>query len=117
MAEKENKSGASMEAPDLTKHLEQIADIMLKKAKGEAIGGTPFVPLSAEEVAKLPKQTQEDKAEEYWVNQDLNSYPHEGIFVSSDLQIFTKSVHGENALLNHIQDNKGITAKYFQKPK
>lgn len=99
--------------------LERLADIILsKQGGGNVVGGKPFIPLSAEEVAKLPKKTMEETAAEYFGTIDLTNFPWPGIHVSSDLQIFMGHVSGENARDNHVAANKsgGMTFQSFPKP-
>jgi hypothetical protein len=103
--------------PDLMSQLEKIADIMLQKAKGgAALGGTPFVPASPEEVANRKKLTMEEKAKEYFDSVDLPNFPWPGIHVTDDLLIFIGHVQGENARDNHIRENNGMKFESFPKP-
>lgn len=108
---KETKEAAESKAPasSLEEQLGKIADIMLARSSGQIKGGTPHVPLSAEEVAKLPKKTMQDVASEYLQGKDSTNFPYPGIHVTSDLMIFIGNVQGENAMSNHKAVNPGMT--------
>ena len=111
-AEEEEKEATGS---DLQKPLEQIADIMLQKAKGGNVsGGKPFDPTTAK---PLPVLTMAEKAEQYYKGVDLPNFPWPGIHVTSDLQVFFGNVQGENALANHKAANPGMTHESFPKPK
>lgn len=119
--EEDQLLAAEMEAEEASRHstqdeeINRIASIIAKKIKsGNVEGGEPFVPASAEEVAKMKKLTPAEKAEEYFSNQ--KDFPWPGIFVSDDLQIFIDHVQGVNALHNHISAHEGMKAYKFDKP-
>jgi hypothetical protein len=98
-------SGSSEEqsAPDFASSIEKLADVIIAKSHGHVAGGKPHVPLSAEEVKKLPKKSQDEVADEYFshANKD-GDFPWPGIHVTSDNQVFLGNVPGENARDNHI---------------
>lgn len=100
---------------DIEKFANVLADVLDKRNDGPK-GGKPHVPLSAEEVAKLPKKTMGEKAQEYFEGVDLKDFPWPGIHVTSDLQIFTGHVQGENSRDNHIASNPGMKFESFPKP-
>lgn len=118
MGKKENTSVSGLEpSTDLGSTLEKLADIMLAKSSGQVTGGAPHVPKSAEEVAALPKMSQDEKAAEFYGSiKDLNDWPWPGIHVTSDNQVFIGHTQGENARDNHVAENKGMTFKSFPKP-
>jgi hypothetical protein len=90
---------------------------MLSKMNPNTVGGTPHIPMSPDEVAKLPKKELEDIANDYYSNlKDLNDFPWPGIHVTSDGQIFMGHIQGENARDNHVAENKGMTFRSFPKP-
>ena len=118
---KETKEGVSGKAATSFNDLEALANIIMGKTNPSITGGTPHVPLSAKEVAALPKQTQEERAAEYYGSIDLDHFTLPGIHVTSDLQIFQGSPLGENALSNHVASSvvngvPTITYKSFPKP-
>jgi hypothetical protein len=104
--------------------VDRIANLIARKLTFGAApeGGKPHVPLSAKAVAALPKQTQEERAEEYYKNmEDASEFPWPGIHVTSDLNIFLGNPLGENALANHVASSvvngvASITYKSFPKP-
>jgi hypothetical protein len=107
--------------PDLSSQLERIADLMLAKSHGHVSGGKPHVPLTAEELAKRPKMSMEEKAEEYYGGVKLAEFPWPGIHVTSDNQVFLGNVLGENARDNHIASSMvngspTLTFKSYPKP-
>lgn len=120
MAKKETQEDGSKASSSLI-DLEELANIILGKTNPMTAGGKPFVPLSEKEVAALPKQTQEERAAEYYASIDLDHFTLPGIHVTSDLQIFQGSTIGENALSNHIAASvvngvPTVTYKSFPKP-
>lgn len=103
--------------------IQQLADVLLQKAKGQVSGGIPFDP--SKEVVNTGK-TPADLAKEYFdykIEQNtLKDFPHEGIVVTNDLQIFTPDIKGLNALQNHVMSfsrpgsPSSITYESFTKP-
>jgi hypothetical protein len=101
--------------------INKLADAIIGKTKPAALGGTPFDPSTEEVKEKTPA----DLAAEYFDHlrkiEVLKAFPHKGIMVTSDLQIFHPTPHGENALANHISDNTingvpRVTFEPFDKP-
>jgi hypothetical protein len=118
MADETKKTaGASEVSADLQKSLEIIADVLLEKTKGgNALGGKPFDPSTAPAPKKL---TAKERAKEYFASH--NDFPHPGIHITSDGQIFLATPMGENALLNHVNASKvndvaTISFDSFKKP-
>lgn len=114
MAE-ETKNGKGAQGASQS-DLERLANIILAKQGYANQGGTPHVPLSAEELAKLTPMTMDEKAAEYYAGQNLNDFPWPGIHVTSDLHIFFGNVQGENARDNYVRENKGMTYQSYPKP-
>ena len=100
----------------LEDQLAKIADMMLGKMNPGIVGGAPHVPLSAEELAKQPKKTMEEVAEEYLAGKDSTNFPFPGIHVTSDLNVFVGNAVGENSRDNHLASNKSLTFLSFKTP-
>ena len=117
MAKKEKEGAGSGSAPlTVEEQLGKLADIMIGKMNPNVQGGAPFVPLSAEEVAKLPAKTMEEMAADYYGTKSELPSDWPGIYVTSDGQIFTGHVAGKNGLDNHIKSKEGLTYSFFPKP-
>lgn len=109
-----DKGAANAPASDIQRLVEVLAEMT---GNVGLKGGTPFIPLTPEQLAKLPKKTEEQVADEYYASVKLDDFPWPGIHVSSDGQIFMGHVQGENARDNHVRANTGMTYKSFPKPK